>query len=90
LIKGLKGKCQEIFCFRFFSLNSFPLSPIVSQKDRFEFFRKFAEIYENFTFRETTSFGFGEKTEAFCGNVPFFGKVFAKIWQNIVSFFAQM
>ncbi len=40
----LKGHCHEIFCFLFF-MNQFPPSPRLSHQDRFEFFRKFAEIF---------------------------------------------
>ncbi len=38
----LKGECHEIFCFLFFSWISFPPAP---DYHRFEFFRKFAEIF---------------------------------------------
>ncbi len=41
---SLKGQCHEIFCFWFFSWISFP-PPKVFHLDRFEFFRKFAEIF---------------------------------------------
>ncbi len=44
---ALKGQCHEIFCFWFLSWISFPPppSPRVFHKDRFDFFRKFAEIF---------------------------------------------
>jgi hypothetical protein len=41
----LKGQCHEIFFFWFFFINQFPPSPRVFHLDRFEFFRKFAEIF---------------------------------------------
>ncbi len=43
----LKGQCQEILCFWFFSWISFPTPPPprVSNKDSFKFFRKFVEIF---------------------------------------------
>ncbi len=41
----LKGQCHEIFCFWFFHESVSPPSPRVSHQDRFEFFRKFAEIF---------------------------------------------
>ncbi len=44
-LHNLKGQCHEIFCFWFFFINQFPPSPRVSHLDRFEFFRKFAEIF---------------------------------------------
>ncbi len=40
----LKGQCHEIFCFWFFSWISFP-RPRVLHLDRFEFFKKFSEIF---------------------------------------------
>ncbi len=44
--RGLKGQCHEIFDFWFFheSLSPKPLSTVY-HKGRFEFFRKFAEIF---------------------------------------------
>ncbi len=42
----LKGQCHEIFCLILvFSMNQFPPHPRVFHLDRFEFFRKFAEIF---------------------------------------------
>ncbi len=41
----LKGQCHEIFCFWFPFMNQFPLSPWVYYSGRFEFFRKFSEIF---------------------------------------------
>jgi hypothetical protein len=40
----LKGQCHEIFCFWFFFMNQFPPSSRVFHLDRFEFFRKFANL----------------------------------------------
>ena len=40
----LKGQCHEIFCFWFFHESVSP-HPRVFHLDRFEFFRKFAEIF---------------------------------------------
>ncbi len=41
----LKGQCHEIFDFWFFFMNQFPPIPWVYHEGRFEFFRKFAEIF---------------------------------------------
>ncbi len=43
----LKGVWHEIFDFRFFSWIIVPPGPKVFHKGRFEFFRKFAEIFAN-------------------------------------------
>jgi hypothetical protein len=40
-----KGTVSRDFLLLVFFMNQFPPSPIVSHQDRFEFFRKFAEIF---------------------------------------------
>jgi hypothetical protein len=41
----LKGTVSRDFLLPVFFMNQFPTSPRVSHKDRFEIFRKFAEIF---------------------------------------------
>ncbi len=41
----LNGQCHDIFCFWFFSSISFPPASKHPNLDRFEFFRKFVEIF---------------------------------------------
>ncbi len=43
---SFKGVWHEIFDFRFFFMYEFPLGPWVNHGGRFEFLRKFAEIFE--------------------------------------------
>ncbi len=45
LIPSVKGTVSRDFLLLVFFMNQFPPSPRVSHSDRFEFFRKFAEIF---------------------------------------------
>jgi len=47
MLKKLKGTVSRDFLLLVFFMNQFPPSPRVLHLDRFEFFRKFAEIFAN-------------------------------------------
>jgi hypothetical protein len=47
IIIAFKGTVSRDFLLLVFFMNQFPPSPRVSHLDRFEFFRKFAEIFES-------------------------------------------